>query len=155
MNKKNRRRIAIACQGTGRIAPFAAGVLKELLKEEHREKYEYEIVALSGTSDGAICALFAWYGLLMNDRYKAIELLDSFWRDSSVTSFWDTRQSDALIWANRSEELSGGLPRVDPYLQPSWGQEQLKTLLEKYVDFQRIEELIEPSSPMLYMGAVD
>jgi NTE family protein len=31
----------------------------------------------------------------------------------------------------------------------------LKSLLERYIDFGRIQELVEPSSPMLLIGAVD
>jgi NTE family protein len=50
------KRVAIACQGGGSHSAFTAGALERLLAEE-RERYE--IVALSGTSGGAICALLA------------------------------------------------------------------------------------------------
>jgi hypothetical protein len=53
--------IAIACQGGGSHTAFTAGALKRLLRDER-----YEVVALSGTSGGAICALLAWYALLQN-----------------------------------------------------------------------------------------
>jgi NTE family protein len=57
------RRVAIACQGGGSHTAFTAGALKKLLKEKGAEGHEeYEIVALSGTSGGSICALLAWYG---------------------------------------------------------------------------------------------
>ena len=80
----NSRRVAIACQGGGTHTAFTAGVLKKLLRE--KEKHNYELVALSGTSGGSICALLTWYGLLTNDTNKAIELLDSFWKDNSANS---------------------------------------------------------------------
>ena len=52
----NIRRVAIACQGGGSHTAFTAGMLKRLLLEGREE---HEIVALSGTSGGAVCALLA------------------------------------------------------------------------------------------------
>ena len=60
----NIRRVAIACQGGGSHTAFTAGVLKRLLL---KGREEHEIVALSGTSGGAVCALLAWYALLDGD----------------------------------------------------------------------------------------
>jgi len=54
-------KIAVACQGGGIHASFAVGVLTEILKEY--EKKKFELVGLSGTSAGALCALMVWYGL--------------------------------------------------------------------------------------------
>ena len=53
-----RRRVAIACQGGGSHTAFTAGVLKGLLRAE--EPTGYEVVGLSGTSGGAVCAMLAW-----------------------------------------------------------------------------------------------
>ena len=153
----NTRRVAIACQGGGSHTAFTAGALKKLLKEKGEEGHEYEIVALSGTSGGSICALLAWYGLLMNDTNRAIELLDSFWKDNSANSFQDRLLNDWLLQANRFFGNIGGTPTVSPYLTPasSWARDQLKSMLERHVDFGRIQGLVEPSSPMLLVGAVD
>jgi NTE family protein len=52
----NRKRVAIACQG-GSHKAFTAGVLKGLLLSGRLQ--EYEVVALSGTSGGAVGALLA------------------------------------------------------------------------------------------------
>src|ERR687894_1989908 len=106
--KNNGRRVAIACQGGGSHTAFTAGVLKKLLKEKVEGKHDYEIVALSGTSGGAICALLAWYGLLMNDANRAVELLDSFWRDNSASSLQEKLVNDWLLGANRFFENTGG-----------------------------------------------
>ena len=56
-----RVRVAIACQGGGSHTAFTAGALKRLLADER-----YEVVASSGTSGRAICAVLAWYALLEN-----------------------------------------------------------------------------------------
>jgi NTE family protein len=151
------RRVAIACQGGGSHTAFTAGALKKLLREKDAEGQEYEIVALSGTSGGSICALLSWYGLLMNDADKAVELLDTFWKDNSATSFEDRILNDWLLQMNRFFGNIGGSPTVSPYLTPasSWASDQLKSLVEMHVDFGRIQELVRPSSPMLLIGAAD
>jgi NTE family protein len=93
----NNRRVAIACQGGGSHTAFTAAVLKKLFKEKGQAGHDYEVVGLSGTSGGSICALLAWYGLLMNDTNKAVELLDSFWRDNTANSPWDRFLNDWLL----------------------------------------------------------
>jgi NTE family protein len=151
------RRIAIACQGGGSHTAFTAGALKKILKDKDSEGREFEIVALSGTSGGSICALLAWYGLLMGDTGKAVELLESFWRDNSADSFRDRILNDWLLQTNRFFGNAGGTPTVSPYLTPSsaWASDQLRDMIERHVDFERIEELVKPSSPMLLIGAAD
>ena len=151
----NGRRVAIACQGGGSHTAFTAGVLKKLLKEKQAGEHNYEIVALSGTSGGSICALLTWYGLLMNDINKAVKLLDSFWRDNSANSPWDKLMNDWLLQTNRFFANIGGTPTVSPYFYPSWGQDLLKGMLKKHVDFERLKELVKPSSPLLLVGAVN
>jgi NTE family protein len=42
------------------------------------------VVALSGTSGGAVCALLAWSALLADDPASAGRLLDEFWADNSA-----------------------------------------------------------------------
>ena len=61
-----RKRVAIACQGGGSHTAFTAGVLKKLLRTEELKRYE--VVGLSGTSGGAVCALLAWHHLLRGAR---------------------------------------------------------------------------------------
>jgi NTE family protein len=155
MTAGNSRRVAIACQGGGSHTAFTAGVLKKLLRDEDKEDIAYEIVALSGTSGGSICALLVWYGLLMDNTNKAVELLDAFWRDTSANSPWDRLANASLLQTNRLFASTGSTPGVSPYYYPSWGQNRLRSLLEKHIDFEMIEELVNPSSPMLLVGAVD
>lgn len=148
-----KRTVAIACQGGGSHTAFTAGVLKKLLKE--KDEHDYEITGLSGTSGGAICALLAWYGLLTNDTEKAVKLLDSFWRDNSANSYGDKFVNDWLLQTNRLFANTGGPPTISPYSYPSTVQDQLKNMLEKYVDFGSLKELATPSNPLLLIGAVD
>ena len=62
MKREERPKIAIACQGGGSHAAFTAGLLSRLLEPQFAERYE--LVALSGTSGGAMCAALAWAGLI-------------------------------------------------------------------------------------------
>jgi NTE family protein len=155
IDSNGKKRIAIACQGGGSHTAFTAGALKRLLKDDR-----YQVVALSGTSGGAICALLAWYALLETDEEeaaaRAAELLDSFWQDNSASGPYDRFWNDWTVWVNR---LQGAvfMPAVSPYTTPVsyWGQEQLRRMLEERVRFAEIETPLQDSSPMLLVGAVD
>jgi NTE family protein len=83
-NGGSTRRIAIACQGGGSHTAFTAGALRKILGEV-RDERRYEIVALSGTSGGAVCAFLAWYALLEeNNEQVAIEALRCFWEEDNA-----------------------------------------------------------------------
>ncbi len=111
-------------------------------------------MALSGSSGGSICALLAWYSLLTNDREKAISLLDSFWEDISASTPADMLLNNWVVWTSRLSDFVP-IPEVSPYYYPPWAQEYLRTILEKHVEFGKIKDLITPSSPDLFVGAVD
>ena len=131
------KRVAIACQGGGSHSTFTAGALGRLLQEE-RERYE--IVALSGTSGGAICALLVWYALLRDDRGLAVRLLESFWESVSASSPAELVMNDPLVGATRTQG-SVATPLITPYLYPEWGREALEEALEGLVDFGEIRRL--------------
>lgn len=149
--ERETKRVAIACQGGGSHTAFTAGVLKRLLAEKLER---YEIVALSGTSGGAICAFLVWYALLRDDRGEATRLLDSFWQSISSDSLNEQLLNDFFIATNR---LYGAVvtPEVSPYLYPEWGKDRLTELMEGVVDFGEIRRLVTGSSPKLLVGAVE
>ncbi|CAG0970892.1 MAG: patatin-like phospholipase family protein [Candidatus Methanoperedens sp.] len=142
--------IAIACQGGGSHTAFTAGVLKRILKENEKK---YDIIALSGTSGGAICALLTWYGLLTEDSNKAIKLLDSFWRDISANTFGDMLLNEWIVETSYIQDKIL-VPQISPYDFLPFYQEYLKSLVEKQVDFKKINEFENPE-PELIIGAVD
>ncbi len=83
------KKVAIGCQGGGMHAAFEVGVLSEILKDI-RDKKQFELIGLSGTSAGALCALMVWYGLApkagsLGSADEAIEKLNDFW-DAFVAS---------------------------------------------------------------------
>ena len=112
MTDTGRTRVAIACQGGGSHTAFTAGVLKRLLGAE--ELAGYEVVGLSGTSGGAVCALLAWSALLEGDPAAAGGLLEEFWADNSATTPLEQLVNAWVMWAARLENLVV-LPAVSPY----------------------------------------
>jgi NTE family protein len=145
MTDTGRTRVAIACQGGGSHTAFTAGVLKRLLGAE--ELAGVEVVGLSGTSGGAVCALLAWSALLEDDPAAAGKLLEAFWTDNSATTPMEQLVNAWVLWAARLENLVV-LPAVSPYDNPAAaaGLEEFRRMLEVEADSSR---------PMLLVGAVD
>lgn len=163
------KRIAIACQGGGSQTAFTAGVLKKFLEEGIQEKYK--IVGLSGTSGGAICALLTWYGLLKAAKgctEPTYQRLMAFWKDNTASLPWEKFLNDSFIISRRISEQNKIVYEANPYDWAwEWAQNvlisqapnpeyvDLKRLLEKHIQFSELENLIEPSSPRLLLGAVN
>jgi NTE family protein len=143
-------RVAVGCQGGGSHTAFTAGALRRMLR------CDVDVVALSGTSGGAVCALLAWYGLLQHDRGLAARLLARFWEDMSVRDGWERLMHD---WYLSSYRLLGMVasPEQNPYQYPyaRWGQLWLRQAVEKHVDFEKAAGLVTSSSPLLAVSAVD
>ncbi|GAA2875055.1 patatin-like phospholipase family protein [Pseudonocardia halophobica] len=148
------RRIALACQGGGSHTAFTAGVLARLLRADALR--DHEIVGLSGTSGGAICALLAWVGLRDGDRERAARLLEEFWRDNSARSPIARLQNVGMVAAGALQGL-GLAPGISPYAIPRalGGMDQFRALLSRHVDFGALTVDSAGEHPMLLLGAVD
>ncbi len=150
--KTTGRRVAIACQGGGSHTAFSAGALKRLVVAD-----DYDVVALTGTSGGAIDALLAWYALLADGPEMVGDRLEAFWREMSATSPVDLLTNEWTLWTSRA--LSTVLtPEISPYLYPPVAAWQFKRVLKNHVDFDRIPDLVAkygPATPLLLIGAAD
>jgi NTE family protein len=147
-----RRRVAIACQGGGSHTAFTAGVLRRL--QDGDELDDYQVVGLSGTSGGAVCAMLAWTALREGDRHRARELLDGFWADNSASTPVDAAVNAWMLWASTLQS-TGFLPSVSPYDLPVGGLDMFRDLLTRRVDFDRVEIDALSEHPLLVVGAVD
>jgi NTE family protein len=143
------RRVAIACEGGGSHTAFTAGVLNRLLGEP------VDIVALSGTSGGAVCATLAWRGLLAGDRDDAVRRLEAFWDDNAsdgLEALWEA-------WVRLGARLAGEVvsPELSPYSYAWDAREPLRQLLERHCGFAELPALLNenPSAPRLLIGATD
>ncbi len=159
MPKRHRTRIAIAYQGGGSHTAFTAGVLKALLRslppQGNDSQSDVEVVALSGTSGGAICALLAWDGLLRGEPERGAENLEAFWQDNAASDPWSALLNESVLFAAQMGSFLA-LPLVSPYALPAWGHQQLRAMLERRVDFAALREAARrPGAPGLLLGAVE
>ncbi|MGA8885281.1 MAG: patatin-like phospholipase family protein, partial [Pseudolabrys sp.] len=111
-----RKKVAIGCQGGGMHAAFAVGVLKAILErskatpDPNKTETGFELMGLSGTSAGALCALMAWYGLapIKNGRAgsadEAIRGLERFWENFVAITGAETVLNALTYGAIRAEE---------------------------------------------------
>ena len=150
MEKKN---VAIACQGGGSHAAYAAGVLKELLPAvDVKRQHELRLVGISGTSGGAICALLAWYGMLEGGPKKAIEKLDAFWERNCATLPGERLSNEISMLALESLPFEIQLsPYVAPLSQIVWSETKLWPVMSQLAgkanywirgDYYQLGELI-------------
>jgi len=140
--------VAIACQGGGSHAAFTAGVLGELLTA-HRDRFE--LLALSGTSGGAVCAALAWSGLLASGPDEAKRRLDGFWRDLAT-------QDPLEAWLNTWTQMLLSLPfsvQASPYAYAPAAEPRLRILLEHWLKPDALPPAAERVAPFLRLGVAD
>src|ERR687894_2347901 len=138
----------------GSHTAFTAGVLKRLLRAE--ELKGHEVVGLSGTSGGAVCALLAWHYLLRDDAAGAAQALDAFWRDNSATAPHERIINHWIVLAGNLQNFVT-MPAVSPYDNyfsvPAL--DEFRRMLERRVNFAEVGVQPEGSYPILLVGAVD
>jgi NTE family protein len=152
MNTGSKARVAIACQGGGSHTAFTGGVLQGLLGQLPDD---VDVVALSGTSGGAICAALAWEGLLRKDTSLAIRKIREFWNATAAREPWDRIINQIMIGVQSFRDLMV-LPEVSPYQLPPWGADRFREDLNRYFNFAELRELARrPDAPVLQIGAVE
>jgi NTE family protein len=121
----------------------------------------YRVVAISGTSGGAICALIAWSALLAGDPQLAEKMLAQFWSDNSASTPPDRLLNAWIQWASQLSNYVA-IPSISPYdtFTSDLAQKELRTLLERSVDFEALGQhdpgvSADPERPLLLLGAVD
>jgi NTE family protein len=141
-------KVAIACQGGGSHAAFAAGVLDHLLGPRQRERFE--LVSLSGTSGGAMCAALAWRGLIASGPDEARQRLVRFWRDLEVHNVADAIANFWGVWM-------AALPvEVSPYLFEAPAEPRLRRLLSLHLDLENFTSDAKARARLkLLIGATD
>ncbi len=146
-------RVAIACQGGGSHTAFTAGVLKRLLPATAPT---HEIVGISGTSGGAVCALLAWYALCQGDPPGAGRLLDGFWADNSASTPFAALVNASVLMAGELQRFMV-MPAISPYgnALADTAAEEFKEMLRRQVNFDAPDPCSGESKPVLFVGAVD
>ncbi|MBP2292570.1 patatin-like phospholipase family protein [Azospirillum rugosum] len=122
------KKVAIACQGGGTHAAFTWGVLRTILTTKTRWDADpqggetFDIVAVSGTSAGALCALATWYGLVPNTAdpacgtvEKAIERLDFLWTTFAAANPVEAAHNQLVGTLLGWKSQGMPLPEANPY----------------------------------------
>ncbi|MCR6628818.1 MAG: patatin-like phospholipase family protein [Magnetospirillum sp.] len=119
---------AVALQGGGTYGAFAWGVLDRLLEEE-----DFDPVAFSGSSAGAVNAILTAWGLLTGGRDGARQVLRRFWESVGQMSRLSFM---GLPGAHLHFDL---LSRVaSPYQLNPLNINPMRELLAETVDFERL-----------------
>jgi NTE family protein len=134
----SRARVALALQGGGAHGAFTWGVLDALL--EHTSQ---RIVAVSGTSAGAMNAVLLAHGLLEGGRDGARAALAAFWQALGRAVPWDAMK----LLSSNGESLSPTarwLMSFTRWLSPAHANplrlDPLRDLLTRSVDFERLAQ---------------
>jgi len=142
--------VAIACQGGGSHAAFAAGVLDALLGDQHFPRFHP--IALSGTSGGALCAALAWRGLVNDDPADGRRRLLSFWKDLMVHDPFDAIANYWHVWSARAPVKL----EVSPYLYEPVAENRLRALLGTHLQLDELRAAPgQTKEPLLLVGATD
>lgn len=145
-------RVAIACQGGGSHTAFAGGALQRLLPAATAG--DRELVGLSGTSGGAVCATLAWAGLVQPDETPGA-LLGEYWDD--VAARGPERIVNSLSVAGLAAETMGvPVPDTGPFrsLGRATARRWFRELLTDHVDFEAATARHE-RGPALLVSAVE
>ena len=159
-------RIAIACQGGGSQTAFTAGALRGLFEDGALD--DFELVSLSGTSGGSICATLAWYSLMLGED-RPWERLYEFWRENATSSPSEELFNRIVVESMRMTN-AGRIPSVSfsptsPIAKMSLASStrnlrplfiDFQGLLEKHIDFGKLLDMgARPGETALLIGAVD
>jgi NTE family protein len=138
MARRPRKLIELALQGGGAHGAFTWGVLDRLLEDER-----IEIVAVSGTSAGAMNAVVLADGLMAGGRKRARESLRRFWiRVSQAAAAGGALNALFGDWAVEGSPLAWYLDWVtrvfSPYQFNPLDINPLRDILADEVDFERV-----------------
>ncbi len=159
-------KIALACQGGGSQTAFTAGALKRLCEEQIHD--DFDVVGISGTSGGAVCATLLWYAYMKGEQ-PVWERMMSFWKENTAQGPVEHAINRFIVESVRLVN-AGMMPTLQvspssPILQSmtqlmNAGQRQgfsdFRGLLESHIDFAEIAAWgPQAKSPVLMLGAAN
>ncbi|MBV8095167.1 MAG: patatin-like phospholipase family protein [Acetobacteraceae bacterium] len=159
-------KIAIACQGGGSQTAFTAGALKALC--EARIWDQFELVSISGTSGGAVCAALIWFAWEKDENPLWRRLL-AFWKDNTAQGWLEQTFNHFVVGSLRLANV-GLLPTVQlspfsPFLQSmtaiaTMGHREpfrnFRSLLEAHINFAEVASWgPRAKRPILMIGAAN
>ena len=169
MNTK-KKKIAIACQGGGSQTAFTSGVLQQLFAQGVQSSHE--IVALTGTSGGALNAALAWYGMLQNqagDPTPVHTRIENFWNElkaSAPMELWLDHLATQMVQAigaghfpkfenSPSSAMSAMMQQAMSQFIPRKNYLDFPALINSHINFDALHSLVNKNSPTLLVGAAN
>jgi NTE family protein len=163
---KAKTKIAIACQGGGSQTAFTAGALKALCEAKIED--EFEIVSLSGTSGGAVCAALLWFALEKGESPAWGRLL-RFWQDNTAQGWLEQTFNHFVVGLLRmvntglfpTLQLSPSSPLIQTMTDvATMGQREpfrnFRALLDAHIDFAEVASWgPRAKRPILVIGAAN
>ncbi|QKJ66393.1 patatin-like phospholipase family protein [Deefgea piscis] len=162
----SKKKIAITCQGGGSQTAFTAGALKALYDNGFAE--HYELVSITGTSGGALCATLIWYALYKKDAYIPQRMLD-LWADNTAQSDAEEQFNHYVVESirkvNRGQMPQFNLSPYSPLMQmmntftgaqfrPNFTD--FRRLLDSHINFAELKAMgANTELPALILGAAD
>ena len=159
-------KIAIACQGGGSQTAFTAGALKTLCQAKVGE--DFDVVGISGTSGGAVCATLVWYSF-MKGEWPIWTRMIEFWKENTAQGPVEHAINQFIVESVRMVN-TGMIPAFQ--FSPSSaiaksmtdfltagqrkGFSDFRGLLETHIDFAEIASWgPRPQRPVLILGAAN
>ncbi len=163
-----RTKIAIACQGGGSQTAFTAGALKALCRAHEQLRQDFEVVGISGTSGGAVCATLLWYSFMKGERPVWKRMMD-FWEENTAQGPVEHAINRFIVESVRlvnagmmpTLQLSPSSPMMQSMMEfmtagQRMGFSDFRGLLEKHIDFAEIASWgPRPQRPVLMLGAAN
>jgi NTE family protein len=163
---QRRTKIAIACQGGGSQTAFTAGALKALCEAKIMD--EFEVVSISGTSGGAVCAALVWFAFEKDERPVWGRLMN-FWRENTAQGWLEQIFNQVVIGSIRmvnvgllpTLQLSPSSPMLRTAIQmATLGHREtfrsFRALLESHIDFAEVASWgPRTRRPILMIGAAN
>jgi NTE family protein len=149
MESGSKPRVAIACQGGGSHAAFTAGLLGRLLEPQYSARFD--LVALSGTSGGAVCAALVWSGIVVSGLTEARRRLLAFWRELAADDPVDAAVNFFFVCAARLP----GMGDFSPHPHKSPAEIELERLLRAHLKLEELTPGRRLAGPTLLIGAAD
>ena len=140
-------------KGGGSHTAFTAGVLEGLLGSIPPE---VDIVALSGTSGGALCAALAWDGLVRGEPLRAIAKLGAFWGSVAATKPLDRMVDSSLMHIVEASAIRWCSPKSARTTFRRGGRTTFAEPSAPTSIFPELRKLARrPGGPRLCIGAVE
>jgi predicted acylesterase/phospholipase RssA len=158
-------KVGVALQGgVFSAGTFDAGVMQTLfaagLLDQGSERGTHEVIALSGTSSGALVAAVAWAHAVLRTPEQAPEALEQIWRHVDYGCIPNAEVADATFWADRLWEINPMYRDAKEWVGVPWMRHMFTSWIDSCLPMAAVREALRhPRRPAdlahLVLGAAE